>query len=48
MKKTYINPEIEVIKIKVQNTLLDTSSVGYGGDVDNTDDADSRFTDNDW
>ena len=47
MKKTYINPEIEVIKMKVQNTLLDTSSVGYGDDVNNTDDADARFLD-DW
>ena len=47
MKKTYINPEIEVIKMKVQNTLLDTSSVGYGSDVNNTDDADARFLE-DW
>ena len=47
-KKLYINPEIEVIKMKVQNTLLDTSSVGYGSEVDNTDGADARISGEDW
>lgn len=47
-KKLYINPEIEVINVKVQNPLLETSTVGYGGEVNNTDGADGRRDNFDW
>jgi len=32
MKKTYKNPEIEVIKLKMHQHLLDSSDMGANGD----------------
>ena len=32
MKKTYKNPEIEVIKLKMHQHLLDSSNMGAKGD----------------
>ncbi len=44
MKKTYINPEMEIVKIETQQ-IIATSSLGMGsGDV-NPGGADSRFFD---
>ncbi len=48
MKKTYKNPEIEVIKLKMHQPLLDASARGYGSDVSNTDDADGRILEEEW
>jgi len=42
MKKTYKNPEMEIIKLKIHQHLLDTSSRGFGEDVTDTSGADVR------
>ena len=50
MKKTYINPQLEVIKINACNQLLAGSTLGMGtGDKDPITEADSRefFEDDD-
>ena len=47
MKKTYINPAIEVVTIKVQN-LLTVSNVGFGSSVSNANVAEGRDDDGDW
>lgn len=44
MKKTYINPKLEVIKIAVTQMLAD-SQLDFGDPVDNADGAESRETD---
>lgn len=45
MKKTYKNPEIEVVKIAAKQMLLETSTRGFGGDVTDTSGADAHFFD---
>ena len=48
MKKTYINPELEVIKINASNQLLAGSTLSLGsGDKDPASEADGRWFDND-
>ena len=47
MKKTYINPQLEVIKINVSNQLLAGSTLGLG-DAGSASDAEGReFFDDD-
>ena len=44
MKKTYINPQLEVIKINASNQLLAGSTLGLGsGDKNPASEADSRW-----
>ena len=50
MKKTYINPEMEIVKMKIQQHLLDGSVVegpGYGGEG-SADEAEGKFDGFDW
>ena len=51
MKKTYINPELEVIKIATQQ-MLANSTLGYGDPVSTAEGAESRSfdfdDDEDW
>lgn len=50
MKKTNINPELEVIKIATQQ-MLANSTLGYGDPVSTAEGAESRsfdFDDEDW
>ena len=44
MKKTYINPELEVIKIATQQ-MLANSTLGYGDPVSTASGAESRSFD---
>lgn len=44
MKKTYINPEMEIVKIETQQ-IIATSSLGMGGGTIPPGSADSRFFD---
>ncbi len=37
MKKTYINPEMEVIEVKADQTLLAGSPIPIGGSTDTVD-----------
>ena len=48
MKKTYINPEVEVMEMQMQQSLLVGSDLSVGGEVDNLDDLLSRDNANLW
>ena len=49
MKKTYINPAMEVINIHAQNLLSgSTTSVGFGTGDKTVGDATGRYDDFDW
>ena len=49
MKKTYINPEIEVVRMKMNQHLLDGSPIPMGsGDKDPGTEADGHEDDFDW
>ena len=55
MKKTYINPEMEIVKIANQQPMLAGSSFsrsydfgGGSGDSEGITDADGRGTDYEW
>lgn len=44
MKKQYINPEMEIVKIETQQ-LIATSNVGLGGTISDPTQAEGRFDD---
>ena len=49
MKKQYINPMMDVVEIKLQNSLMVLSSAGFGADVDSAAGAEGRGGDvDDW
>ena len=48
MKKTYINPNIEVIKIQTQQMLADSLTLGTGTTPTNPSASDAHDDDFDW
>lgn len=48
MKKTYINPNIEVVKIQTQQMLADSLTVPTGTTPTDPGDSDGHFDDFDW
>ena len=48
MKKTYINPAMQVVMIQGRNVLTTTSSVGFGDAVNTAAGAEGRYDDYDW
>ncbi len=48
MKKTYINPNIEVVEIQIQQQMLAGSTVPTGTTPTDPGDSDGHFDDFDW
>ena len=48
MKKTYINPEMEIVKIQTMQMLAASEQVGFGSSVDSAAGAESHELDDDF
>ena len=48
MKKTYINPNMEVVRLKTQQNLLVESNISMGSGTKATSAADGHDDDFDW
>ncbi len=48
MKKTYINPEMEIIKVATQQMLAASEQVDFGSSVDSASGAEGHYDEYDW